>query len=493
MSAPLVALDSRAGRIVLTTTVLGSAVAMLTATVVNVALPTIARDLDATTAGQQWVVNAYLLTLASLILIGGSLGDRFGRLRIYRLGLVWFAIASIACAIAPSIEILIVCRLLQGIGAALLTPGSLAILETTLTEDDRGRAIGLWSGLGGIAGAVGPLVGGVLVEASWRWVFVINLPVAAVVAALSLTIEDRRDPDAADAPIDVVGAALTILLLGGVSYALIDGPPATRVVAAVAAVVALVGLFLYEPRQDHAMLPLDLFSIATFAAANAVTLLVYGGMGLVFFLLTIHLQVAAGWSALAAGTALLPVTAIMLVLSSRAGDLARRIGPRIPLTVGPLTMALAMVLLSRIGPDASYVADVLPATIVFGLGLAACVAPVTSAALGSIPDNRAGAASGMNSAIARTGQLIAVAAIPPLVGLGGDALGDPEALADGFGPALWVAAGIVASGGVLAAVVMPASVPQPGRRSTHDHATASFHCHVDGPPSSTREHEPATT
>ncbi len=488
------------GRTVLATTVLGSAVAMLTATVVNVALPTLARDLSASSAEQQWLVNIYMLPVASLILIGGSLGDRYGRLRVYRIGIVWFAVASLACALAPNTEVLLICRFAQGIGAALLTPGSLAIIEATFHPDDRGRAIGLWSGLGGIAGAIGPLVGGLLVEISWRWVFVVNLPLAVVVLAMSAAVPESRDPSAEGRPIDGVGAVLTALFLGGLSYALIDGPTTPRTIAGVAAAVALVVLVIYEPRQPHAILPFDLFRNSTFAAANAVTLLVYGGMGIIFFLLTIQLQVAVGWSPLAAGTALLPVTALMLALSARAGELSRRIGPRLPLTVGPLIMAAAMVWLGRVGPGASYLTDVLPPTVLFGLGLSACVAPVTSAALGSVPDTRAGAASGTNTAVARTGQLLSVAAIPPLVGLTGDALGDPVAIDDGFGPAMTIAAAIVGAGGLLAAIVLPGKPPHEadgtegsdgpaedddrptGPDPRAEPASAPFHCPVDGPP-----------
>lgn len=305
-----VALKSPAGRVVIATTVAGSAVAMLTATVVNVALPTLANDLDANSGQQQWIINSYLLTIASLILIGGNLGDRFGRLRVYRIGVAWFAIASVLCAAAPNVAVLIAARLLQGIGGALLTPGSLAIIEATLRPDDRGRGVGQWSGLGGVAGAIGPLVGGLLVDLSWRWVFLINLPVALFVLAMSRSIPESSDPEARRLPLDTVGAGLTATALGGASFALIQGPPdgfgALDTAALVIAVVAFGLLIVNERRHPHPMLPLDLFLVRPFVAANVATFLVYGGMGVVFFLLTVQLQVSLGWAPVAAGAAMLP-------------------------------------------------------------------------------------------------------------------------------------------------------------------------------------------
>lgn len=472
------------------TTVAGSAVAMLTATVVNVALPTLANDLDADSGQQQWVVNSYLLAIASLILVGGSLGDRYGRVRVYRIGVLWFGLASLACALAPSIEILIVARLLQGIGGALLTPGSLAILEATLRKDDRGRGVGQWSGLSGIAAAIGPLVGGLLVGISWRWVFVINLPVAVLVLALSTRVPESRDRAAQSTSLDVTGALLTVIALGGASFALIQGGAGGlgpwEVAAAAAAVIGTIGLLGYERRQGHPMVPLDLFASRPFAAANLVTLLVYGGMGVVFFLLSIQLQVTLGWSALAAGAALLPVTVLMLLLSSTAGNLAQQIGPRWPLTAGPMFIAFGMVLLSRVGPGDSYLVGVLPAVVVFGLGLAASVAPVTSTALGSVPSARSGAASGVNNAVSRSGQLLAVAAIPPLVGLTGDALRDPAQLQDGYATAMVVGAGIVVLGAVSAALLFRSGDLDDADEEAVEPAAsgerAPYHCSVDGVP-----------
>lgn len=479
----LIALDSRRGRLLITTVVLGSAVAMLTATVVNVALPTLANDLDATASAQKWIINGYTLTLAALILVGGSLSDRYGRVLLYRIGVAWFAVASLLCALAWDSTSLIGFRLLQGVGGALLTPGSLAIIQATLRREDRGRGVGSWSGISGIAGAVGPLLGGLLVEISWRWVFVVNVPIAVLVFVLSFLLPESRDPSAADARVDITGAVLTALVLGGASYALIEGPEgglsSLEIATAVVAVIAMVGLWFAERGRDHAMLPLELFGDRVFAAANAVTFAIYGGMGVLFFLLSVHLQVTAGWSPLAAGSALLPVTALMLLLSSRAGDLAGEIGPRWLLTIGPIIVACAMLLMTRIDADASLLTDVLPAVTVFGLGLACIVAPVTSTALDAVPDGRSGAASGVNNAVARTAGLIGVAAIPSLVGLTGDALGDPAQLGPGFDRAMVVAAVVVGGAAVIAFAALPGSSPREANYHRHGAKVHHHRCPVD--------------
>ncbi len=451
-----VALSSATGRIIIATTVLGTAVAMLTATVVNVALPSIASELGASTAEQQWVVNAYLLVVAALILIGGSLGDRYGRLRVYRIGVTWFAVSSLIAAVAPTIEVLIGARLLMGIGGALLIPGSLAIIEATLARRDRGKGFGLWSGLTGIAAAVGPLIGGALIELSWRWVFLINLPVALAVVLLSPRVPETSDEAASEARLDVKGALLAALGLGGITFALIQGPvdglSLVDLLAAGIGVIALVLLVPVERVAEEPMVPFRLFANRPFAAANLMTLLVYGGMGIVFFLLSIQLQVTAGWTPFEAGLAIVPATTLLLLFSAQSGSLAQRIGPRIPLSIGPLFIAGGMLLMARIGPGATFMADVLPAVAVFGVGLVGSVAPVTATALESVPDKRSGAASGANNAIARTGQLLAVAAIPPLVGLTEDALNSPTLLDAGFPRAMIVAAVLVGAGAVVAAL-----------------------------------------
>ncbi len=466
---------------------------MLTATVVNVALPTIAVDLNVSSSQQQWIINAYLLSIASLILVGGTLGDRYGRLRIYRVGVVWFAVASLACAAAPSVNLLIAARLLQGVGAALLTPGSLAIIESTLQPDDRGRGVGRWSGLSGVAGAIGPLVGGVLVVFSWRWVFLLNLPVAVAVLVFSGRVPESSDPSAKGVKLDVVGAVLTAVSLGAASYGLIQGPVGgfgfIDIAAIAVAVAAVAGLAWNEPRREHPIVPFDLFNSRPFAVANAVTFLVYGGMGVVFFLLSVQLQVSLGWPPIAAGAALLPVTLLMLALSSQAGALAQRVGPRWPLTVGTGLIAGGMFVLAGVEAGDRYLTGVLPGVVIFGIGLVGSVAPVTATALGAVPDDRAGAASGINNAVSRTGQLLTIAAVPPLVGLGGDDLSDAVRLTAGYGDAMYVGAVLVAFGAVVAAVFLR-SVPDEGSSSTAarlelDHPEVvcgrRFHCGVESP------------
>jgi hypothetical protein len=302
---------------------------------------------------------------------------------------------------------------------------------------------------------------------------------------LSRWMPETSDPAARSVPLDLVGAALSVLVLGGSSYALIQGSggSAGGIVwgAAAVAALALIGLVVWERGRPGSMVPVDLFAVRPFLAANLVTFVVYGGLGIVFFLLTIQLQVSAGWSPLAAGSALLPVTVIMLLLSSRAGAVATRIGPRWPLTVGPLVMAAGMWMMAGIGSDATFVADVLPATVVFGLGLAGTVAPVTTAALGTVPDSRAGAASGTNNAVARAGQLLAVAAVPLVVGLSGDGLSDPVQLDDHFGTAVRSAAGLVALGGVIACVLFRSDDLITAQVEDLEVLPEMYQCGVDGP------------
>ena len=463
-AAGSVPLASETGRVVIAATVLGSGVATLTGTVVNVGLPTLASELGATSAQQQWVLNGYILTLASLILVGGSLGDRFGRVRVYRTGVVFFGLASLACALAPTIGWLIAARLLQGVGGALLTPGSLAIIEATLAKEDRAAGVGVWSGLGGVAGAVGPLLGGVLIDlAGWRWIFVINLPLVLAVLVLSRRVPESAAENARNEALDWGGAVLSTVLLGSVSYAFIEsgsGFGGLETLAAVAAVLSLALLVWAETRHPNPLLPLGLLTGRTFAVANLITIVLYGGMAVVFFLLSVHLQVVGGYTALQAGASLLPVTLLLMVFSSRAGRLAGRIGPRIPLTVGPVLIAGGMLLLTRVGAAPSWPTEILPAVLVFGSGLALTVAPVTSTALGAVPDDQAGTASGFNNAAARTGGLLAIAAIPPLVGLTGTGLSDPEVLGTAFNDAVRIGAALVLASGVLAAVTLKSDITQ---------------------------------
>ncbi|MFF4504668.1 MFS transporter [Streptomyces sp. NPDC001401] len=456
---PDVRIATPQGKWILLTTVLGSSMAMLDSTVVNVALPRIGRDLDANLAALQWTVNAYMLTLAGLILLGGSLGDRYGRRKIFVIGVVWFASASLLCGLAPTAGVLVAARALQGVGGALLTPGSLALIQASFHPDDRGRAVGLWSGFGGIGAAVGPFLGGWLVDGpGWRWVFLLNVPLALLCAPIAVRHVPESMDERAHGRFDVLGAALGALALALITYALIEARQGSLVVVvtAVAGVAAAIAFVYVEKRRPDPMMPLDIFASRQFTAVNLVTLCVYAALGGFFFLTAVQLQVAVGWSPLAAGTALLPTTALMLLFSARSGALADRIGPRIPLTVGPLVCAAGMLLMLRVGPGASYVADVLPAVLVLGLGLVTLVAPLTATVLASVDTARAGLASGINNAAARAAGLIAVAALPLLAGMGPDAYLSPTAFDDAFHRAmLWCAGSLLVGSGIAFATVRP--------------------------------------
>ncbi|GGZ90089.1 MFS transporter [Streptomyces bluensis] len=475
-----VRLASPRGKWILLTTVLGSSMALLDSTVVNVALPWIGRDLNADLAALQWTVNAYMVTLAGLILLGGALGDRFGRRRIFVLGVVWFAAASLLCGIAPSAGVLIVARALQGIGGALLTPGSLALIQASFHPDDRGRAVGLWSGFGGIGAAIGPFLGGWLVDGpGWRWVFLLNVPLAA----LCVPVAVRHVPESADprahGRFDVLGAALGALCLALVTYALIEAGQRSAVlltVIAVAGLAAGVGFVYVERRRPDPMMPLEIFSSRQFTAVNLVTLCVYAAFGGFFFLAAVQLQVVSGYSALGAGTALLPVTVLMLLLSARSGELGERIGPRIPLTVGPLVCALGLLLMLRVGPHASYVTDVLPALLVLGLGMVTLVAPLTATVLASVDTEHAGLASGVNNAAARAASLLAVAALPLLTGMGSEAYRSADAFGSAFRRAMPLCAGVLVVGAVLAYATVRRPVPECRQAQCHTH------CCVTAPP-----------
>ena len=465
------ALDSAAGRWVVGIAVVGSGMAFLDSTVVNVALPEIGRDLDAPTGALQWILNGYLLTLASLILLGGSLGDRYGRRRIFTWGAGLFTAASVLCAAAPSVELLVVARLLQGVAGALLTPGSLAMIDASFRPDDRSRAIGAWSGLGGVATALGPLLGGWLVDAvSWRAIFIINVPLGIfVVLTAGRHVPETSDPTAGGR-LDVRGAALAALGLAGTTYGLIEG----SVAPGVAGVAALVAFLWAEARSANPMMPLGIFSSRQFAAANMVTFVVYAALSGVFFLLVAFLQVSLSYSPMAAGAASLPVTVLMLVLSARSGALAQRIGPRIPLTAGPLIIAAAMLLMTTIDPGDGYLTGVLPAVVLFGLGLTLVVAPVTSTVLAAADIGHAGVASGVNNAVSRVAGLLAVAILPAVAGISGGRFYDPVAMTDGFGTAMVVCAVLAAGGGALAWATIRSHPPAPAE--TH------FSCAVGGTP-----------
>jgi EmrB/QacA subfamily drug resistance transporter len=438
------------GRAVVAAAVLGSGMTMLDGTVVNVALKTIGEDLDASLSQLQWVTNGYLLSLASLILIGGSLGDRFGRRRVFVVGTVWFALASLLCGLAPGPGMLIAARVLQGAGAALLTPGSLAMIQGAFAPDDRPRAIGAWTGLGGIAAAIGPFVGGSLVEyASWRWIFLINLPIAVLTVAIAHTaVPETLDPHASR-HFDLTGAVLATLALGGTTYALIEWGGPVAPYAAATAVAAGVGFVLAERREDEPMLELSVFRDRTFSAANVMTLLVYAALAAVMFFLVIELQTVAGYGPLRAGVATLPLTVCMLLLASRGGALGARIGPRIPMTVGPVVLAVASLMFLAVDAEVSYWRDVFPAITLFGLGLALLVAPLTATVLAAAPDEHAGIASGVNNAVARAGALLAVAALPVAVGLHGEEYADPVAFDAAFRSATVICAVLLVLGGLV--------------------------------------------
>ncbi|MES9539437.1 MULTISPECIES: MFS transporter [unclassified Actinomadura] len=461
------------GRWVIAATVLGSAIASLDATVVGIALPAIGRDFGTGLAALQWIVTAYTLTLAGLLLVAGALGDHYGRRRVFLAGVVWFALASTLCAFAPTPGTLVAARALQGVGAALLTPGSLAILEASFHPDDRSRAIGAWSGLSGVASAAGPFVGGWLVQAaSWRLIFLINLPVAAVVIVLAVRhVPESRDPDAAGR-IDIAGGALATLGLVGLTYGLITG--AAGIPAIIAGTVLLAGFVLLEGRIRHPMLPLGLFRSRQFSVTNIVTFVVYGALGGALFLLPIQLQQVSGYTAFEAGVSLLPVTAIMLALSARSGALAARIGPRLQMSLGPIVIGTGFGLFVRIGPSGDYLTESLPAVTALGLGLAITVAPLTATVLAAVPAEHAGMASAVNNDVARAASLVAVAVFPALAGITGDAYMHPAAFSTGFHTAALLAAGLCVFAGILAAAAVrnpPGPAQAPG-----------FHCAVDAPP-----------
>ncbi|MCS3781871.1 MFS transporter [Tsukamurella ocularis] len=464
-ASPRLALASASGRWLIAAAALGSGVAFLDGSVVNVALPAIGRDLGGGLSVLQWVLDGYLLTLSALLLLGGALGDRYDRRLVFLAGLVVFTIASVGCGLAPTGEVLILARIVQGIGGALLVPSSLAMIETVIRPEDRGRAIGLWAGLSGVSSAIGPFVGGWLVDAaSWRWVFLINVPLAA--AALILTV--RHVPRIRDTrvrgPLDVAGAAAVTIGLGGITFALIEAPvqgwTPTVVGALVVGVLAVAAFPVVEHRAADPLVPLRLFRSPQFSGTNIVTLAVYTGLGGALFLLSLHLQANLGYGALQAGLAFVPFTAIMLVLSGRMGALAQRTGPRALMTAGPLVAGIGLALLVRVVPGATYWGGVLPGILVFGLGMAMTVAPLTATVLEAVPAEYVGAASGANNAISRFASLLAVAVLPLAVGIT-----DPSgpSLESGFARAMLVSAALCVIGGAVAFATVrnPAGAAQP--------------------------------
>ena len=484
MSSPA-ALGDATKRLVLAACILGTTVVTVDSTAINVALPAIAEDLGGGLAGQQWTANAYLLTLSSLLLIGGSLGDLLGERRMFVAGVVGFGVTSLLCALAPSIEALVAARALQGVSGALLTPAALAVIVRTFPASERGRAVGAWTAWGGIGTVLGPVIGGQLVDtASWRWIFAINLPLVLATLLLVARAIPADAPRADRARIDHLGAALCALALGGLTLGLIEQPMRglgdPLVAGALAAGAALLGAFVvYERRASHPMLPLALFRRRNFAVGNLETFAMYGGLSVVFFLLVLFLQGVAGFSALEAGSAGVPVTLVMFALAARFGRLADRYGPRAFMGGGPLVSAAGLALMLRLDETVGYWTELLPALVVFALGLSIAVAPLTATVLADADEHNAGIASAVNNAIARVAGLIAIAAIGAVVAaqygarletaLGGAApaalrdrpfAAEPgaaaevrraqaEASVDAFHTGIGIALGLVALGGVL--------------------------------------------
>jgi EmrB/QacA subfamily drug resistance transporter len=449
---------SATGRWVVAATALGSGMALIDSTVVGIALPAIGRDFHSGVVELQWVTNAYTLTLSGLLLLGGALGDRLGRRRLFAVGTAWFALASVLCGVAPDAPALIAARAVQGVGAALLTPGSLAIIQASFSRADRSKAIGAWSGLSGVATAGGPVLGGWLISVvSWRLIFFINLPVAVVVLVLSTRYIPESKAEPTTGGLDVPGAALVSLGLVGLVYGLTEGAAlgwaSPTTLGALLVGCALLGAFcLVEHRSTAPLLPPTIFRSLQFSGANAVTFVVYGGLSGALFLLPIQLEQVLRFSPVAAGLSLLPVTVIMLALSARSGALAARIGPRLQMSVGPLVVGAGLALLARVGAGGGYGSDVLPAVAVLGLGLAVTVAPLTTAVLAAAPSERSGIASAINNDVARAGGLIAVAVLPSVAGITGDSYLHPSVFSSGFHRAVLVAA-VACAAGALTAVL----------------------------------------
>ncbi|OBH03598.1 MULTISPECIES: MFS transporter [unclassified Mycobacterium] len=445
-------LASSGARWLIAAAVLGSGIALLDGTVVNVALPAVGRDLGGGLTGQQWVLDGYLLTLTALLLSGGAAGDRYGRRRVFIAGLVVFTAASVVCGLAPTVGWLVGARLVQGVGAAALVPGSLALIDAGIIDDDRGRAVGIWAGMSGVTTALGPFVGGWLVDAaSWRWVFFLNLPLAAAVVWIAARhIPESRDPTARGRP-DVLGTAAVTIGLSGAIYALIEAPSrGWTFVTAAAGIVGTVALLAFpaiERRARSPLLPLRLLGSRQFTGANLTTLAVYTAVGGALFLLALQLQQSLHYSALAAGLAMSPMTIIMLIGSPWAGALGQSAGPRLPMTVGPMVAAAGLALMARIVPGATYLGAVLPAVVVFGVGLAITVAPLTAAVLSAVPAAYAGTASGVNNALARLAGLLAVAVLPVASGI---TAGPGHPLGPGFSVAMIITATVCLFGAFVA-------------------------------------------
>jgi EmrB/QacA subfamily drug resistance transporter len=450
---------TRRQRLTLLAAILGSGVATLDGSIVNVALPAIERDLGGGLAGQQWVSNAYLLALASLILIGGSLGDIYGERRVFALGIAAFGVLSVACAVAPTIETLVAARALQGAAGALVTPSSLAIIVAAFTPSERGAAIGSWTAWGGIAAIIGPLAGGWIVDqVSWRWIFALNVPLVLVTLVMILAAVPPA-PARSDRHVDVVGATLCVVGLGGIVFALIEQPhygwsSPVIVVPLSVGLLAFAGFIVYERRAKDPMLQLELFTHRNFAVGNIETFAMYAGLAILFFFLVIFLQQVAGYSALESGLATLPVTIVIFALSRRFGALADRFGPRIFMGAGPVVAGAGILLLLRTGLHTTYVTDVLPAMLVFALGLALTVAPLVATVLADVEERDAGIASAINNAVARVAALIGVSVVGVVVAqtLVGDTFAPNEESVEAFHQVVVICSALVAAGGLVGAL-----------------------------------------
>ena len=445
-------LHSTAGRWILAAAVLGSGAVFLESTVVNVALPSLARDLGLGMGGVQWMVNGYLLTLSALMLLGGALGDVYPRARVFALGAVAFGAASLGVALMPTLPLLVAARVAQGAAGALLVPNSLALLEERFEGDERGAAIGRWAAWSSVSTATGPFAGGWVVDAlSWRWVFAGVAPFAFAAAWMALRRVPAAPRTAARRPVDFAGAALVTVALGTLVAVLVSAPRLGvgdgRILAGAAVgVAALAGFVVQESRSANPLLPLRLFRSRQFSAVNLTTLLVYAALGAVFLLLVLVLQNALGYSAFRSGLALLPLNAVMLVVSPFTGRLAGRIGPRVPMTVGALLGAGGLLLLTRLSADAGYARGVLPGLLVFALGLAMLVAPLTAAVLGAVPDEFGGVASAVNNSVARVAGLLSTAALPAILGAAASETLAGAPLLDGFRRVLVAGAGLCVAG-----------------------------------------------
>ena len=466
----LLAFRSAQGRWVVAAMILGSSVAGIDSTVVAVALPAIGRNLHAGFQALQWTVTSYTLTLAALILLAGSLSDRLGRRRVFLAGLVWFTLASVLCAAAPGIGWLIAARAVQGIGGAMMTPASLAIIEAAFQPGDRTRAIGTWAGFSGVSAAIAPFLGGWLLQTgSWRAIFLINVPVAAVAARVTQRHVPESRGMSPSGRVDWPGALAGVTALAAITYAIIVLPGAgvtspQFAAAAVLAVVSSAAFAVTERRGSDPMLPPAIFAPAQFRASNAVTFVVNGALGGFAFVFIPALEIVAGYSPVVAGSALVPVTVVTVLLSGTSGRLAQRIGPRPPLVAGCLVCAVASLLAVRIGPHASYWTAVFPLALLFGLGLASLIPPLTASAMNSAPDSLAGLASGVNNAVARVAGLLWIAALPPVTGLTGAVYADPVRFQSSFAQISWICAAAFACAAVLAATFItgPArSAPAP--------------------------------